>query len=453
MPATRWLVGVHRRFAGNILGSPLPATYRSTEGAGALERLRIAAADPMSWRDLGWLLVALPLALLASLVVLILFVPVVTGILWWYGVGPIMLARSRIDRWFLAFGTTERLEQRVEVLTETRNQTLDHAASELRRIERDLHDGAQARLAGLGMTLGMAADLVERDPEAARQMLTEARQTSSAALGDLRDVVHGIHPPVLADRGLRSAIEALALDLAVPGPGDRRDAAAAGPGRVRGVLHRRRVPGQHRQARRGDPRLDRARQPARPAHGRRRRRRSRRCRPVLGDRDAGGGATARGVRRHDEGVEPGGRADAGHAGGAVRLVLAEDHALLRDGLIRILEAHDHEIVAAVEHADGLGEALADPTVEAAVLDVRLPPTHTDEGLRAAVGVRAERPGFPVMVLSQYVERIYARELLASGQGGIGYLLKDRVGDVGEFVDALGRVAPAAPCSTPRWSRR
>jgi DNA-binding NarL/FixJ family response regulator len=133
----------------------------------------------------------------------------------------------------------------------------------------------------------------------------------------------------------------------------------------------------------------------------------------------------------------------------VRLVLAEDHALLRDGLIRILEAHDHEIVAAVEHADGLGEALTDPTVEAAVLDVRLPPTHTDEGLRAAVGVRAERPGFPVMVLSQYVERIYARELLASGQGGIGYLLKDRVGNVGEFVDALGRVASGGTVLDPK----
>ena len=71
-----------------------------------------------------------------------------------------------------------------------------------------------------------------------------------------------------------------------------------------------------------------------------------------------------------------------------------------------------------------------------MLDVRLPPTHTDEGLRAAVAVRSQRSGFPVMVLSQYVERIYARELLASGEGGIGYLLKDRVGDVGEFVDAL-----------------
>jgi DNA-binding NarL/FixJ family response regulator len=133
----------------------------------------------------------------------------------------------------------------------------------------------------------------------------------------------------------------------------------------------------------------------------------------------------------------------------VRLVIAEDHALLRDGLIRILEAHDHEIVAAVDHADGLDEALSDPSAEGAVLDVRLPPTHTDEGLRAAVAVRSRRPGFPVMVLSQYVERIYARELLASGQGGIGYLLKDRVGDVGEFVDSLSRVAAGGTVLDPQ----
>jgi DNA-binding NarL/FixJ family response regulator len=133
----------------------------------------------------------------------------------------------------------------------------------------------------------------------------------------------------------------------------------------------------------------------------------------------------------------------------VRLVLAEDHALLRDGLIRILEAHDHDVVAAVEHADDLAEALIDPSVEGAVLDVRLPPTHTDEGLRAAVAVRSRRPGFPVMVLSQYVERIYARELLASGEGGIGYLLKDRVGAVGEFVDALDRVASGGTMLDPQ----
>ena len=143
-------------------------------------------------------------------------------------------------------------------------ESLDHAAAELRRIERDLHDGAQARLAGLGMTLGMAAELLERDPEGARKMLTEARQTSSAALGDLRDVVHGIHPPVLADRGLKAAIEALALDLAVPGRGDRRGSGrAAGAGRVRDLLHGRGVPGQRRQARRRSAGLGRAGEPAR----------------------------------------------------------------------------------------------------------------------------------------------------------------------------------------------
>jgi DNA-binding NarL/FixJ family response regulator len=133
----------------------------------------------------------------------------------------------------------------------------------------------------------------------------------------------------------------------------------------------------------------------------------------------------------------------------VRLVLAEDLALLRDGLIRILEAHDLEVVAAVEDADSLAVALEDPTIDAAVLDVRLPPTHTDEGLRAAVAVRSRRPGFPVMVLSQYVERIYARELLASGDGGIGYLLKDRVADIGEFVDAVRRVADGGTVLDPQ----
>jgi signal transduction histidine kinase len=216
VPVTRWVVGLHRRMAASVLGVPVPAAYHPTDGARTLQRLRMVGADPMTWRDLAWLLAAMPLAFTASLLVLILFVPVVTGVAWWYAVGPLMYYRSRADQWLLTFGTTERLEQRVEVLTETRNQSLDHAASELRRIERDLHDGAQARLAGLGMTLGMATELIESDPEGARRMLTEARHTSSAALGDLRDVVHGIHPPVLADRGLKSAIEALALDLAVP---------------------------------------------------------------------------------------------------------------------------------------------------------------------------------------------------------------------------------------------
>jgi signal transduction histidine kinase len=216
LPASRRLVDLHRRMAADVLGSPVPSPYRPVGGAGPMERLRIWAADPMTWRDEAWLLLAMPLAFTLSLVVLALFVPVVTGVAWWYGVGPIMTARSRLDRALLTFGTTERLEQRVEVLTETRNESLDHSAAELRRIERDLHDGAQARLVGLGLTLGMAADLLDRDPGEARRILDEARHTTGAALGDLRDVVRGIHPPVLADRGLHDAIAALALDLAFP---------------------------------------------------------------------------------------------------------------------------------------------------------------------------------------------------------------------------------------------
>lgn len=133
---------------------------------------------------------------------------------------------------------------------------------------------------------------------------------------------------------------------------------------------------------------------------------------------------------------------------AVRLVLAEDHALLRAGLTQLLEVKGFEIVAAVDNLPALQQALADPRADAAVVDVRMPPTFTDEGLRAAIEVRAARPGFPVLVLSQYVERLYARELLASGEGAVGYLLKDRVGDVAEFVDALHRVAAGATVLDP-----
>jgi DNA-binding NarL/FixJ family response regulator len=123
----------------------------------------------------------------------------------------------------------------------------------------------------------------------------------------------------------------------------------------------------------------------------------------------------------------------------VRLVLAEDHALLRAGLIQLLEGNGFTIVAAVDNAGDLQSALRLPEAEGAVLDVRMPPTHTDEGLRAAIAVRTERPAFPVMVLSQYVEHLYARELLASGEGAVGYLLKDRVSDVEEFVEGVRRV--------------
>jgi DNA-binding NarL/FixJ family response regulator len=123
----------------------------------------------------------------------------------------------------------------------------------------------------------------------------------------------------------------------------------------------------------------------------------------------------------------------------VRLVLAEDLALLRAGLTQILESRGFTILHSATDLPELEAALRDPDAQAAVIDVRLPPDQTDEGLRAALEVRARRPRFPVLVLSQYVERLYARELLASAEGGVGYLLKDRVSDVDDFVAAVKQV--------------
>lgn len=129
-------------------------------------------------------------------------------------------------------------------------------------------------------------------------------------------------------------------------------------------------------------------------------------------------------------------------------MLAEDQALLRVGLTRILDAGGVEVVEAVDNAPSLTRALARDDIDIAVVDVRLPPTQTTEGLAAAIAAREERPGLPVLVLSQYVEASYARDLVASGQGAVGYLLKDRVADVDAFLDAVRQVAEGGTVLDP-----
>lgn len=136
----------------------------------------------------------------------------------------------------------------------------------------------------------------------------------------------------------------------------------------------------------------------------------------------------------------------------LRIVLAEDSVLLREGLIALLNRFRHEVVAAVGDADALLAAVAEHEPDVVVTDVRMPPGFQDEGLHAAVRLREERPGLPVVVLSQYVQRAYAAELLDSGDGtGVGYLLKDRVGQVEQFVDALREVAAGGTVVDPRKS--
>jgi DNA-binding NarL/FixJ family response regulator len=132
----------------------------------------------------------------------------------------------------------------------------------------------------------------------------------------------------------------------------------------------------------------------------------------------------------------------------LRVVIADDAVLLREGLVRLITEAGHEVVAAVGDGPALVSAVVTHAPDVSIVDIRMPPTHTDEGLRAAVEARGRRPGAPVLVLSQYVEVSYADDLLADGAGAVGYLLKDRVADIAEFLDTLRRVAGGATVLDP-----
>jgi signal transduction histidine kinase len=210
---TRRVAGLHRRVYTALFGYDLPAPYLVPERGGITGLLRTTLRDPATWRDLAWLVldstVGLTLAILGV-------VEAVLDLLFWFLPAGLSL---RLTAWLgsMLLGPTEtsRLAVRVGELAQSRAETVDTQAVELRRIERDLHDGAQARLVALGMTLALAEAQLADDPDDVRVLLGEARAASSTALAELRDLVRGIHPPVLADRGLAGAVEALALT--VPG--------------------------------------------------------------------------------------------------------------------------------------------------------------------------------------------------------------------------------------------
>jgi DNA-binding NarL/FixJ family response regulator len=139
--------------------------------------------------------------------------------------------------------------------------------------------------------------------------------------------------------------------------------------------------------------------------------------------------------------------------GPLRIVIAEDAAIMRDGLTQTLTRRGHDVVAAVADADSLRRAVDTHRPDVAIIDVRMPPTHTDEGLRAAQAIRRAHPGVGVLVFSQYIETQSAAELLAGSVEGVGYLLKDRVADVGDFIDAITRVAAGGLVLDPEVVRQ
>ncbi len=244
----RRLAKLTRRLSDEWLGLPILESYLPAPehdvGTLSIDRLRWLVSDPATWRDLlwivtnasfGWILAMVPVILASAGLIggvgyaivgvshasrplerasfAVLGVALTALALW---TAPFLLqAYGGLARVILGPREDPALAQRVRHLAQTRAETIDASAAEIRRIERDLHDGAQARLVAMGMALGAAEDLLDTDPEATRKLLVEARESSSKALAELRALVSGVHPPVLADRGLVDAIRALALD-AVP---------------------------------------------------------------------------------------------------------------------------------------------------------------------------------------------------------------------------------------------
>ncbi|EPD95542.1 histidine kinase [Streptomyces albus] len=202
--ALRRYANQRRRLVRAWGGLEVPEPYRpwprrlSGGVVGQVERCVLLLKDPATWRDIAWL----PVDMTAGFVTA--FLP------------PLLPLNHQLTKRMLEPTREMLLARRVEQLYETRHDAVDSSAAELRRIERDLHDGAQARLVAMGMSLGAIEALVERDPARAKEMIAQARENSAEALTELRDLVRGIHPPVLAERGLPDALRALALRMPAP---------------------------------------------------------------------------------------------------------------------------------------------------------------------------------------------------------------------------------------------
>jgi signal transduction histidine kinase len=250
---SRGMAEAERWRAALVLGEPVRGRYRPATTGSVLDRLKALFADTQVWKDLGWHLLLLPVGIVGFVVAVVAW----SVSLWcltfpiWFTLAPdaAHIGGARLDTWWwavLVFGAglltlpimvallrgtaegtahlarlvlgsdAEELEERVEVLTETRAGAVDAAAAELERIERNLHDGAQARLVALAMDLGMAEERFERDPEGARELVEKARDEAKQALSELRDLARGMRPALLAERGLAEAIRALAARTKLP---------------------------------------------------------------------------------------------------------------------------------------------------------------------------------------------------------------------------------------------
>ena len=197
-----------RRLTKRVLGVKVPRPYRKVTGATMIEQLQGRLTDPATYRDMLWLLVSVTFGFALGIVSLVFYIVLPLGVL---ATPVIIRTYLTIGSFVLQRSDTVILEERIGELSTSRAETVDTQAAEIRRIERDLHDGAQASLVALSMNLGLAEQMMEKNPQLSRELIAESRQSASVALTDLRGLVRGIHPPVLADRGLVGGLQALAL--------------------------------------------------------------------------------------------------------------------------------------------------------------------------------------------------------------------------------------------------
>ena len=341
------------------------------------------------------------------------------------------------------------LRARIDELRASRARIVEAADAERRRLERDLHDGAQQRLVSLALNLRLAGSKLDSDPVAAKELLEETATELGEATTELRELARGLHPAVLSDRGLRPALEALAGRAPVPvdlgeTPVERLPAAVESASYFV-VAEALTNVARYAQASRAAVSVSRA---------------NGRIEVEVRDDGVGGadpdaGSGLRGLADRVaaldgrlEIVSPAWRRDDGPRGDPVRVVVADDSVLLREGVVRLLEEAGIEVVAQAGDAEELVRKVRAHKPDVAVVDVRMPPSNTDDGLRAAQQIRGELPEVGVLVLSQYVEESYALELLEGGAEGVGYLLKDRVAEVERFIDAVRRVADGGSALDP-----
>ena len=313
----------------------------------------------------------------------------------------------------------------LEDLRSSRARIVEAGDAERRRLERDLHDGAQQRLVGLSLALRLLRSRLgsDQDGELAAR-LDEAEAELGKAIAELRELAYGIHPAVLSDEGLAAAVEALAEDapVRIAGLPEERFSPAVETAAYLVVAEAVKTGAVRVSAGRLDGALVVDVEAETEPEG------------LLELEDRVGALDGRlGVERAADGASQNPRGD------PMRLVVADDSMLLREGLARLLADAGFDVVGKAENAPELLRRVELTRPDVAIVDIKMPPTHTDEGIAAALEIRRAHPQVGVLVLSQYLESRYAMRLLEETPDGVGYLLKDRLSDIAVLADALKRI--------------